>query len=210
MLILNLTLMNQEITLSPQTDPFYRDHMFSNFGDLGEALKEYVTTYKTSSASTQEISSVADMKRFVEAYPEIRKLGGNVSKHVALVGELSRLVGRDCLLEVSEVEQGLAAGTNSGLGGGLNADLRAVKKLVEDPRIQGFSKLRVCMIFALRYQRWAGGMAAIKELVELLVRAGVDEKDAKVGIINSDVDLLCSRLFFRAACLPTPPRCGCG
>lgn len=52
------------------------------------------------------------MKRFVEEYPEFRKLGGNVSKHVALVGELSRLVGRDKLLEVGEVEQGLA--TSSG------------------------------------------------------------------------------------------------
>jgi hypothetical protein len=35
-----------------------------------------------------------------------------VSKHVALVGELSRLVGRDKLLDVGEVEQGLA--TSSG------------------------------------------------------------------------------------------------
>ncbi len=183
--------------------------MFSNFGDLGEALREYVTTYKISSASTQEISSVADMKRFVEAYPEIRKLGGNVSKHVALVGELSRLVGRDCLLEVSEVEQGLAVGTSSGLGGGLNADLRAVNKLVEDSRIQGFSKLRVCMIFALKYQRWAGGMAAIKELVELLVRMGVDENEAKVSNLNAEVELFCLILFFLAAYLCTSPRCWC-
>ena len=52
------------------------------------------------------------MKRFVEEYPEFRKLGGNVSKHVALVGELSRLVGKDKLLEVGEIEQGLA--TSSG------------------------------------------------------------------------------------------------
>jgi len=48
------------------------------------------------------------MKRFVEEYPEFRKLGGNVSKHVALVGELSRLVERDKLLEVGELEQQLA------------------------------------------------------------------------------------------------------
>jgi len=48
------------------------------------------------------------MKQFVEEYPEFRKLGGNVSKHVALVGELSRLVEGDKLLELGEVEQGLA------------------------------------------------------------------------------------------------------
>lgn len=52
------------------------------------------------------------MKRFVEDYPEFRKLSGNVSKHVALVGELSRLVSKHKLLEVGEVEQGLA--TSSG------------------------------------------------------------------------------------------------
>jgi len=53
------------------------------------------------------------MKRFVEEYPEFRKLGGNVSKHVTLVGELSRLVERDRLLEVGEVEQGLATASGA-------------------------------------------------------------------------------------------------
>ena len=48
------------------------------------------------------------MKRFVEEYPEFKKLGGNVSKHVALVSELSRLVEKNKLLEIGEVEQGLA------------------------------------------------------------------------------------------------------
>lgn len=49
------------------------------------------------------------MRKFVEEYPEFKKLGGNVAKHVALVGELSRLVERDDLLAVSEVEQSLAS-----------------------------------------------------------------------------------------------------
>ena len=49
------------------------------------------------------------MKRFVEEYPEFKRLGGNVTKHVTLVGEMSRLVERDDLLAVSEVEQSLAS-----------------------------------------------------------------------------------------------------
>jgi hypothetical protein len=77
-------------------------------------LKDYVQSYQARSVaqSPSTINSIADMKKFVEDYPEFRKLGGNVSKHVALVGELSRLVGRDKLMEVGEVEQGLA--THSG------------------------------------------------------------------------------------------------
>ena len=52
------------------------------------------------------------MKRFIEEYPEFRKLSGNVSKHVTLVSELSRRVGSENLLEVSEVEQSLSCNDN--------------------------------------------------------------------------------------------------
>jgi vacuolar protein sorting-associated protein 45 len=55
------------------------------------------------------METLADMKRFVEEYPEFKKLGGNVAKHVSLVGELSRIIERDELLSVSELEQSLAA-----------------------------------------------------------------------------------------------------
>ncbi len=104
----------EEITLTTSTDPFFQTHYLSTFGDLGTALKDYVQNYQSKSLATSptNIQSIADMKRFVEEYPEFRKLGGNVSKHVTLVGELSRLVGRDKLLEVGEIEQGLA--TSSG------------------------------------------------------------------------------------------------
>jgi hypothetical protein len=64
------------------------------------------------------IESIADMKRFVEDYPEFRRLSGNVSKHVTLISELSRLVESGRLLEVSELEQSLACGDSH------NADLK--------------------------------------------------------------------------------------
>lgn len=48
------------------------------------------------------------LQAFVENYPQFKKMSGTVSKHVTVVGELSRLVGERNLLEVSEVEQELA------------------------------------------------------------------------------------------------------
>jgi Sec1 family len=92
----------------------HQAHFLATFGDLGTSLKNYVQSYQSRSLaqSPSTINSISDMKRLVEEYPEFRKLGGNVNKHVALVGELSRLLGRDKLLDVGEVEQGLA--TNSG------------------------------------------------------------------------------------------------
>lgn len=98
----------QEIVLAQDQDPFFKKNMYQNFGDLGQNIKEYVEQYQTKTQSNMNIESIADMKRFVEDYPEFRKLSGNVSKHVTLVGELSRRVGEEDLLDVSELEQSLA------------------------------------------------------------------------------------------------------
>ena len=94
--------------LSVESDPFFRKSMYMNWGDLGAKIKEYADEYQRQHKSNMKIESVQDMKRFVEEYPEFKKLSGNVSKHVTLVGELFRLQTRYGLLEVSEREQNLA------------------------------------------------------------------------------------------------------
>lgn len=98
----------KEIVLSADQDPFFKKNMYLNFGDLGGNIKEYVEQYQSKTKNNANIESITDMKRFIEDYPEFRKLSGNVSKHVTLVGELSRRVGAENLLEVSELEQSLA------------------------------------------------------------------------------------------------------
>ncbi|CAE6536029.1 unnamed protein product [Rhizoctonia solani] len=161
----------QQITLTPPTDPFFAQNLFANFGDLGATIQEHVKSYQTKTASQGAIESIADMKRFVEEYPEFRKLGGNVSKHVAVVGELSRLVGRDSLLDVSEVEQNLAGRDNH------TADFKAVMELIEKPGIQLYNKIRLGIIYALRYQKSTNQIGAV---VEALIKAGASEHDASL------------------------------
>lgn len=53
--------------------------------------------------------SIAEMQKFVERYPELNKTKDNVSKHVNLLHALSRIVDAHSVMEVSEVEQQLAA-----------------------------------------------------------------------------------------------------
>lgn len=99
----------KEIVLSADQDPFFAQNLYDNFGDLGASIKRYVLEYQSRTASSSSIETVQDMKKFVEEYPEFRKLGGNVAKHVALLGELSRRVEVEGLLEISELEQSLAS-----------------------------------------------------------------------------------------------------
>ena len=102
----------REIVLSPDQDPFFKKNMYLNFGELGNTIKEYVDQYQSKTKSNANIESIEDMKRFVEDFPEFRKLSGNVTKHVTLVSELSRRSGVDDLLNVSELEQSLACNDN--------------------------------------------------------------------------------------------------
>ena len=102
--------------------------MYLNFGDLGGNIKEYVEQYQSKTKNNTNIESIADMKRFVEEYPEFRKLSSNVTKHVTLVGELSRKVGEENLLDVSELEQSLACNDNH------SNDLK-VRRIVRNGRV---------------------------------------------------------------------------
>ena len=102
----------RELVLSQDQDPFFKKNMFLTFGDLGSNVKDYVEQFQAKHKNNENLESISDMKRFVEEYPEFRKLSGNVSKHVQLISELSRRVSEENLLEVSECEQSLACNDN--------------------------------------------------------------------------------------------------
>ncbi|KFY72918.1 hypothetical protein V499_06960 [Pseudogymnoascus sp. VKM F-103] len=154
----------KEVVLSQDQDPFFKKNMFLNFGDLGGNIKDYVEQYQSKTKSSSNIESIADMKRFIEEYPEFRKLSGNVSKHVTIVGELSRKVGAENLLEVSEVEQSLACNDNHA------ADLKNVQRLLQSPSVTAEGKVRLVALYALRHQRHPSN--ALPLLLDLLGATG--------------------------------------
>lgn len=170
----------RDLVLSTSSDAFFEKNLFSNFGDLGAAVSQYVTDYSARSSSlgagaassSSRIETVADMKRFVEEYPEFRRLGGNVTKHVTLVGELSRIIERDDLLAVSEVEQSLASQESHA------SDVRAVQQIIASPKVPAQNKLRVAILYALRYQKFHGNQIAA--VVDALIAAGVGADKARL------------------------------
>ncbi|GME38246.1 vacuolar protein sorting-associated protein 45 [Neofusicoccum parvum] len=154
----------KEITLSQDQDPFFKKNMYLNFGDLGQNAKDYVEQFASKQQGSLKLESITDMKRFVEDYPEFRKLSGNVTKHVTLVGELSRRVGEDHLLDVSELEQSLACNENH------SNDVKHLQQLISNPSIPADNKLRLTAIYALRYHKHPSN--SIPMLLDLLAVAG--------------------------------------
>nr|KMM63843.1 vacuolar protein sorting-associated protein VpsB [Coccidioides posadasii RMSCC 3488] len=164
----------KEIVVSQDQDPFFKKNMYLNFGDLGGSIKDYVEQYQSKTKNNMSIESIADMKRFVEEYPEFRKLSGNVSKHVTLVGELSRKVGEHNLLDVSELEQSLACNDNH------SNDLKALQRLIQSPSVTVDNKLRLVALYAIRYEKQPSN--ALPVLIDLLTAAG-DVPPHRINII---------------------------
>lgn len=137
----------QELVLSSQQDAFFKANMYENFGDLGANIKKLVDEFQLKAKSNQNIQSLEDMVKFVENYPEYRKQHGNVSKHVTMMTELSRIVDERQLMAISQIEQELACNANQA------AAFEAVLNLLNNEKSADIDRVRLVMLYALRFER---------------------------------------------------------
>lgn len=137
----------QEVVLSSEQDAFFKSNMYENFGDIGMSIKRMVDDFQQVAKSNQNIQTIEDMAKFVDNYPEYRKMQGNVSKHVTLVTEMSKIVEERKLMLVSQTEQELAC------NGGQGAAFEAVTNLLNNESVSDIDRLRLVMLYALRYEK---------------------------------------------------------
>ncbi|XP_042494685.1 vacuolar protein sorting-associated protein 45 homolog [Macadamia integrifolia] len=185
----------QEVVLSSEQDAFFKANMYENFGDLGMNIKRMVDEFQQVTKSNQSIQTIEDMAKFVDNYPEYRKMQGNVSKHVTMVTEMSKIVEERKLMLVSQTEQELAC------NGGQVAAFEAVTNLLNNESVSDIDRLRLVMLYALRYEKespvqlmqlfnkLASRSAKYKPgLVQFLLKqAGVDKR---TGDLYGNRDLL--------------------
>uniref|UniRef100_W5UJL1 Vacuolar protein sorting-associated protein 45 n=1 Tax=Ictalurus punctatus TaxID=7998 RepID=W5UJL1_ICTPU len=163
----------REVVLSAENDEFYANNLYLNFGEIGTNIKNLMEDFqKKKPKDQQKLESIADMKAFVDNYPQFKKMSGTVSKHVTVVGELSRLVSERQLMEVSEVEQELACQNDHS-----NAQ-QYVRRMLQNPRLTELDAVRLVMLYALRYERHSSSI--LPSLMEELNRRGVSEKYRKM------------------------------
>lgn len=93
------------------------------------------------------METIAEMKAFVESYPQFRKLSGTVSKHVAVMGELSKIVKQCNLMEISELEQEICANSEH------SKHLASVTQMLSRSSTSEIDGLRLALLYALKYER---------------------------------------------------------
>lgn len=156
-----------EVVLSAEQDPFYAKNIFLNYGEIGQNIKQLMEQFQMKAKSHQKIESIADMKNFVDAYPQFKKLSGNVSKHVTVVGELSSMVNKYHLLDVSEVEQEITSQNDH------SNQLQSIKKLIGNDKVRPLDLVKLVIMYALRYQNNANN--EVSGLIEMLKRRNISK-----------------------------------
>jgi vacuolar protein sorting-associated protein 45 len=97
--------------------------------------------------SQAQFSTIEDMQRIIENFPEFKKGERNTSKHFNILEELRKLVDTRNLYDISELEQDLVSGPDS-----KNKHFKAVLALLEKEDINKLEALRLVLLFALRYE----------------------------------------------------------
>jgi len=141
----------EEVVLSSAQDEFFHRNRYANFGELGEAIKKLLDDYQKQTQSHSNIksnlNSIEDMQAFMEKFPEIRSRSHNVSKHVAIMGELARLVDVCSLLDVSQFEQELACTDDHA------THIRELMEKLSSLSVKVPDKLRLGLLYAIRYEQ---------------------------------------------------------
>ncbi|KAF2594912.1 hypothetical protein F2Q70_00044468 [Brassica cretica] len=134
-----------EVVLSSEQDAFFKANMYENFGDIGMNIKRMVDDFQQVAKSNKNIQT-RTWPDLLTATLSTKKMQGNVSKHVTLVTEMSKLVEARKLMLVSQTEQDLAC------NGGQGAAYEAVTDLLNNESVSDIDRLRLVMLYALRYE----------------------------------------------------------
>jgi vacuolar protein sorting-associated protein 45 len=189
----------QDIVISSTNDGFFKENMYSNYGDLGLAIKKLVDDFQAVSKMNKQIESIEDMQRFIDSFPEFRQHSGNVSKHVALMSELSRIIGDSSLMAVSQVEQEIACGSDRVYA------YNSTMELLADSQVKPKECLKLVLLFALRYEK--EGARQVDEMVKALARRNFESANLtlvkdfvkRAGQEHRTGDLFGNRDFFARA-----------
>lgn len=137
----------EEVVLSANQDDFFKANRHNNFGELGESIQKLLKDYQAQQPqSAANLNTIEEMQSFMEKFPELRSRSHNVSKHVAIMGELARLVDICSLMDVSQFEQELACTDDH------SSHLRELMEKLQSPKIKIPDKLRLGLLYALRYE----------------------------------------------------------
>jgi vacuolar protein sorting-associated protein 45 len=163
-----------KFVLAAAQDDSFRKLMFLNYGDLAVTIKEMVEEYQKHTDEHKKIDSIADMQNFIDNYGKFRSEAGAVARHVTVVSELNNVVDKKDLMKVSALEQTLACEQDH------NNAVDQVRDLLKDSKVGFEDKLKVLILYALRYEKAKNETPTFKALLRNAATSPAEEKRVRL------------------------------
>jgi vacuolar protein sorting-associated protein 45 len=178
-----------ELILSPHEDPFFLANQFSNFGEMGSKIKALVQEYERRTHTDVKLESLDDFESVINKLPEFRRMAGTVSKHIALLTEMGKIVTQRQLMAVSALEQEIVVTTSQSTEAQQDITEK-MQKILLSPHSLFEDKLRLVILYALRFEGAEGYSATIERMKKSLEEQCLDERQrASIGTIDKVLEL---------------------
>jgi len=145
-----------EFVISQHGDNFFEQNFAEDFGQLAESVRRELEEYTSVRQQSEQIDSIEKMQAILDSMPELKRKSANISKHVTLTGEISKLVTERALMEISKLEQEISAKDNK------SDHFKQVMRILGQT-YDKFDKLRLVLLFALKYETDSASIFMLKD-----------------------------------------------
>lgn len=184
-------------------DKFFLNNMNNEFDQVADEIQKLVDKMsKEQENFGSKVESIEELKKFVQNLPEKKKESAEFTKHTYLFYELSEIMQRRKLLDLSTLEQDMACSDNK------KEHYNKLVSIIKDSQIHNFDKAKLFLIYSFRYEG-DGSISNLKSLMEdnnlqewieysdlLLAYAGV--KNRALDVLSNKDFLAKSKKFFSA------------
>lgn len=156
----------------PRQDEFYAENLHQNFGRVSQNLQAQLQSYQDRKESLRHLESLTGMKKFLEDYPKLTKLGSQLAKHVSVGAEIQNRVNEDRLLEISEIEQTIVCH---------EPNTKQFEEMLCRPDIKRPLKLKLALLYALQSSKPPLSRSfSLLDFFDLLRRNGFKDDDVEL------------------------------
>jgi vacuolar protein sorting-associated protein 45 len=152
--------------LNDYDDKFFQANMNNEFDQVAEDIQKLVDKMsKEQQNINSKVESIEELKRFVQNLPEKKKESAEFTKHTYLFYELSEIMQRRKLLELSTLEQDIACDDNK------KEHFNKLTLIIKDTQINNLDKAKLYLLYCFRYE----GDGSINNLKMLMEDQGLKE-----------------------------------
>jgi vacuolar protein sorting-associated protein 45 len=152
---------DKEYNLNLQHDEFYKNNLYSNYGDFILSLKTKVEALSAKRQQNKEIKNFEDMQKLLSQMPDIKKDTNVTVKHFALTDEITKYVNQHQLLEISKLEQEIASKDSR------KEHFNMIIEFFARKDIHIYDKFRLTCLFCLKHEKSEQALSLQKLFEEL-------------------------------------------